>query len=294
MSTEPMVSVLTTIYNRESFLTECLESAQKSNLKDFEHILVDDGSTDRSPMIAQEFAAKHANVQFHANPENLGDYPNRNRAAHLAKGKYIKYLDADDRHGKWILDIMVDAMESFPDAGLGLIDYSTDQLSEPIQLSPQEAYRSVYNRSFPIFERSPLGAIIRRTSFTKAGGFSGKRMVGDFELWHTITRQSPLVIIPHNLSCYRRGEDSSETATRFSNPVWPLSYKVVTHNQLEHPDCPLAPSDRAIALHKTKRQAARSIILAAKNHGLSKANEMRGMMNWTWKDTLRSAFKNAQ
>lgn len=291
MNASPTVSVLTTIFNRETFITECIESVQKSRFQDYEHILVDDQSTDNSVAIAQSIAENDPRMRLHVNAQNLGDYPNRNQAADLSRGKYIKYLDADDQHGKWILDIMVDAMETFPEAGLGLIDYSTDNLPAPIQLSPSATYNAFYSNQFSIFHRSPLGAIIKREAFIDAGGFSGRRMVGDFELWHKIARQFPVVVIPHNLACYRRAENGSETALWRSDPTWPLLYKKVAIEQLEHIACPLEETLRNQELLKIKRQAARSTILALKSHGISKANEMRGMLNWNWTTTLQLAFK---
>lgn len=290
MNESPTVSVLTTIFNRGTFLTECIESVQKSRFQDYEHILVDDQSTDNSAAIAQRIAKNDPKIRLHVNSQNLGDYPNRNQAAKLSKGKYIKYLDADDQHGKWILDIMVDAMETFPEAGLGLIDYSTDNLPAPIQLSPSETYGAFYSNQFSIFNRSPLGAIIKREAFIEAGGFSGKRMVGDFELWHKIARQFPVVVIPHNLSCYRRHDDS-ETSVWRANPMWPQLYKTISIEQLQHNACPLEENLRNQELLKMKRQAARATILALKSHGLSKANELRKMLDWSWTTTLQFAFK---
>ena len=90
------------------------------HFQDFELIIVDDQSTDCSLEIAHEFASKDPRIRVYRNEENLGDYPNRNKAASYARGKYIKYLDADDMHGRFMVDIMVDAMESFPEAGYGL------------------------------------------------------------------------------------------------------------------------------------------------------------------------------
>ena len=85
-------------------------------------------------------------IQVHVNEANLGDYPNRNRAASLARGTYLKYLDADDMLGRWTLDMMVDAMDMHPDAALGLVDYSRPAPHWPEQLSPEEAYRPVLLR----------------------------------------------------------------------------------------------------------------------------------------------------
>ena len=126
MSDSPAVSVLTTVYNRAKFLGECIESVQQSQFTDYEHIIVDDGSTDDSVAIARRHAAQDPRIKVFVNEQNLGDYPNRNQAAKHASGKYLKYLDADDLHGPWILNVMVDAMEQFPEAGLGLFAHGKE------------------------------------------------------------------------------------------------------------------------------------------------------------------------
>jgi len=123
----PTISILTTVYNREKYLAECIESVQNGHFQDYEHIIVDDGSTDGSVALAQSYAAKDARIRVYQNETNLGDYPNRNQAASYATAKYIKYLDADDMHGRFMVDIMVDAMETFPEAGFGLFDYGPNK-----------------------------------------------------------------------------------------------------------------------------------------------------------------------
>ena len=127
----PTVSVLTTVYNRALFLAECIESVQQSKFKDYEHIIVDDGSTDDSVAIAQRYAQDDPKIKVFVNDQNLGDYANRNQAAKHAIGKYLKYLDADDLHGAWILDVMVDAMEQFSEAGFGIIDHGPTSQPSP-------------------------------------------------------------------------------------------------------------------------------------------------------------------
>ena len=81
MSDFPTVSVLTTVYNRAKFLGECIESVQQSRFTDYEHIIVDDGSTDDSVEIAKRYAAQDPRIKVFVNEQNLGDYPNRNQAA---------------------------------------------------------------------------------------------------------------------------------------------------------------------------------------------------------------------
>ena len=96
MSLPPIVSILTTVYNREKYLAACLDSVLASGYKDWELIIVDDVSSDASVAIAKSYEQKDARIKVYVNDKNLGDYPNRNKAASYAKGKYIKYLDADD------------------------------------------------------------------------------------------------------------------------------------------------------------------------------------------------------
>jgi glycosyltransferase involved in cell wall biosynthesis len=134
-----MVSVLMTAYNREKYIAEAIESVLASSFKDFELIIVDDCSKDHTVEIARRYTSD-PRVQVHVNEKNLGDYPNRNRAASFARGKYLKYLDSDDviyPHG---LEVMVSSMERFPEAVLGLIRSPRNDAPDPAQLSPKEAY----------------------------------------------------------------------------------------------------------------------------------------------------------
>src|SRR5690349_18425307 len=112
----PLVSVLMTSYNREKYIAEAIESVLASSYKNFELIIVDDCSRDKTVAIAKEYAAKDGRVKVFVNEKNLGDYPNRNQAASYAKGKYIKFLDADDLIYHYGLDVMVNYMERFPQA----------------------------------------------------------------------------------------------------------------------------------------------------------------------------------
>ena len=173
MSNSPTVSVLTTVYNRAKFLGECIESVQQSRFSDYEHIIVDDGSTDDSVAIAKRYAAQDSRIKVFVNEKNLGDYPNRNQAAKHASGKYLKYLDADDLHGPWILNVIVDAMEQFPDAGFGIIDHGPNVPTFPILLTGSEAQDDYYSKRRNIFSRSPINVIIKREAFLEIGGFGG-------------------------------------------------------------------------------------------------------------------------
>ena len=290
MDNTPKVSVLTTIYNREAYLAECIESVQKQKFQDYEHILVDDGSTDQSVAIAKQYAAQDPKIKVYVNPINLGDYPNRNKAASLASGDYLKYVDADDMLGRWTLDNMVDAMELYPEAALGMVDYSRPAPHWPIQLSPEKTFRHYYEGKTDVFKRSPLGTIIKRTAFEDAGGFSGKRMVGDFEMWQVLSTTYPIVIIPHILAYFREHAEQ-ETTTRIADPIWALRYTIVSLNQLKKEGCPLQGDFLASQIQEVEKKIGRSILTGIRQHGWLKGKEMMSEIGWTLTETLKAAFQ---
>jgi len=286
----PKVSILTTIYNREAFLEDCIRSVQRSHFQDYELILVDDGSTDASIEIAHRLAEQDERIQLHLNESNLGDYPNRNKAASLARGQYIKYLDADDMLGRWTLDMMVDAMDMHPDAALGLVDYSKPGIHWPEQLSPEEAFARFYSGKTDMFKRSPLSAIIRRDVFESVGGFTGKRMVGDFEMWHRIAENHPVVLIPHALSFYRKHDDQEMSHHR-ADPIWAFRYFIISLEQLGRKECPLDETQRDAQRRKVRRTAGRSILHAIRHYGWKKGRQMMDEIGWTPRETWKAAME---
>lgn len=211
---EPLVSILMTVYNREKFIAEAVESALSSSLKDFELIIVDDVSSDNSLAIAEKYRRQDERIRVYKNEKNLGDYPNRNKAASYARGKYLKYLDADDIIYPEALEYMVDAMERFPQAGLGLSlkDFSG---SEPIYFDARKAIRTNF-LSQRLFLSSPLSSIIRRSTFEKVGGFSGKRFVGDTELWIVLAAESGLLQLKAGYAHWR-SHDEQESKSEAKN-----------------------------------------------------------------------------
>ena len=140
-----MVSVLMTVYNREKYIAEAIESVLASTYQDWELIIVNDRSKDRSVAIANTYAERDERIKVYLNEKNLGDYPNRNQAVGYAKGKYIKYVDADDMIYPHGLEVLVHFMEQFPDAGYGLCSLPQDKFKIfPFVLNPSDAYKRHY------------------------------------------------------------------------------------------------------------------------------------------------------
>ena len=102
----PIVSVIVPIYNVESYLSQCLDSILKQSFVDFEVIMVDDGSKDKSGVICDEYAAKDSRINvFHQS--NQGVSKARNVALNHAKGEYVIFMDADDF---WYVDTCLETL----------------------------------------------------------------------------------------------------------------------------------------------------------------------------------------
>ena len=95
MKNEVMVSIIIPVYNVEKYLQECLESAINQTYKNIEIIAINDGSTDSSLAILEEYASKYGNLKI-VNQENKGMSGARNAGLKVANGEYIYFLDSDD------------------------------------------------------------------------------------------------------------------------------------------------------------------------------------------------------
>ncbi len=262
-----------TSYNREKYIAAAIESLQASTYQQWELIIVDDQSKDSTVAIAQAFAAQDARIRVYVNEKNLGDYPNRNRAASYAKGNYLKYLDADDLIYPHGLEVLVRMMEANPEAGYGLCTISPDkQRIYPFLLKPQEAYYTHYFQ-YGIFTRAPLSSILRREVFEAEGGFSGERLLGDFEMWHRLSLKYSVLLMPQGLIWYRE-HDEQESFLYRHNPYEPFKYTLTSMKYLTSGACPLTDEHKQQAISKIKYWQSRAILGGIKNKQFSMAKKM--------------------
>ncbi len=255
----PLISILTTVFNREKYLAECIESVLALNYQNWELILVDDCSKDNSASIIKEFARKDDRIHFFQNEKNLGDYPNRNKAASYANGKYLKYLDADDTIYKYSLDYMVDAMEKFPEAALGLSFNTIDDKAPFPQVSePSETIHAEFLGK-SIIGCGPSASIIKNDVFKEIGGFSGKPYVGDHELWFKIGLHYPIVKLQPSLVWWRVHNEQQIVNERKNLDIRNIRFQ----NQLEHLEIcknQLSSEEFKYAIDRIKQNYARNLL----------------------------------
>lgn len=254
----PIVSVLMTAYNREKYIAEAIESVLASTITDFELIIVDDCSKDKTIEIAWLYEVIDNRVKVYENENNLGDYPNRNKAASYATGKYIKYLDSDDIMYPHCLDVMVNAIEKFPSAGYGLSCLGDNHAPYPKMILPKEAYLENFN-GLSHFDRAPGSSIINRQIFNELGGFSGERMIGDNELWLKISRTYPLVKFQVDLY-WARTHEKQESNSSYAKLYNVLRIKIF-FEAIYHINCPLSNREKKQILRKLRLRNFKNIIL---------------------------------
>lgn len=91
----PLISIVVPVYNCEKYIKQCIESVVYQSFTDWELILVDDGSTDASPAICDEYLNKHSQLKI-LTQSNQGPGAARNTGLKNANGKYLLFLDSDD------------------------------------------------------------------------------------------------------------------------------------------------------------------------------------------------------
>jgi len=254
-ASRPSVSVLMTAYNRADYIAQAIASVLNSTFQNFELVVVDNCSTDDTLDIAREYERADGRVRVFQNESNIGDYPNRNRAAEHARGEYLKYVDSDDLIYPHGLEVMVRCMTEFPEAGIGLSAVPDLLGPGPRLLTPVEAYREHFFRS-DLLSRAPGSAIIRRSAFEAVGGFSGRRYTGDQELWLKLARRYDVVKMPMDLVWDRRHPGQEQLTQDRVN--WTVMREEVEKTALAAADCPLDDAERSVALAGLSNKRART------------------------------------
>ena len=109
---EPLISVITAVYNNEKYLEESIKSLQNQKYKNFEHIILDGGSTDNTLNIIKEYEDK---IDYWSSKQDKGIYDAFNIGMKLSKGDYIGFLNSDDVYTENALGILHKYILQFPE-----------------------------------------------------------------------------------------------------------------------------------------------------------------------------------
>lgn len=137
----PKVSIIVPVYNAEKYLQECVESVLCQTLSDIELILVDDGSTDSSPALCDQYAAQDRRVKVIHKPNGRAASA-RNAGLRAASGEYVAFVDADD----WISPDMYEKMLQ-TNADVTLCDYVRFQGEKQLPFTQPNVAAGFYNKA---------------------------------------------------------------------------------------------------------------------------------------------------
>jgi len=180
-----MVSVVMSVFNGERFLREAVESILDQSWREFEFIVIDDGSTDHSAPILDSYQNYDARVKVY-HREHVGLIESLNRGCRLAQGKYIARMDADDVASKDRLMTQVEFMEAHPEIGAlgGAVEWI------------DATGKSLGTHRYPVGDRQIKATLLqgcafwhptvllRREVFVWAGGYRSVVVdAEDYDLW---------------------------------------------------------------------------------------------------------------
>jgi glycosyltransferase involved in cell wall biosynthesis len=192
MSPGPLISVIIAYYKQERFIAETVRSVQQQTYRNFEIIVVDDGS----PVPAASVLPESSDVLI-LRTENQGCPAARNFGFRRSSGDFLVFLDSDDRLTPGALEAHLKSFAEQPDAALSFgaqrfIDEFGRELRPPHICRPRKNYFLMLLEGNPI--GTPGATMIRRQAFIEAGLFDGSlRIVEDYPLYLRLARKHPFV-----------------------------------------------------------------------------------------------------
>ncbi|MDD2236996.1 MAG: glycosyltransferase [Kiritimatiellae bacterium] len=211
----PTVSICMPSRNQARFLPQTLDSALAQTFQDFEIIIVDDGSTDESPAIHQQYAARYPEritALTHPEHAHLGISATTNRALDHASGELIVILDSDDLWRPDTLERRLHFMRKNPEIALMATHY--DLINEHNEIIRQKAapdLRDDCKNPFLLTHRLILGCdignptiMLRRDALRHMQAFDETLIHGDWELWVRIASRHSVGFLPEVTALHRR------------------------------------------------------------------------------------------
>lgn len=205
-TTHPKVSVIMSVYNGETYLHEAIDSILNQTFKDFEFVVIDDGSTDRSPDILESFDDRRMVV---THQDRRGLTKALNRAVSSAKGEYVARMDADDVSLPERLGQQVAFLDQHADVALlgcnfyeiddsGAIVADKELVPENEEIKWRLLFHNCYGHSTTIF---------RKDCFLRVGGYDeGLVCSQDYDLWVRLSRHYNLGNLCEFLHKWRRNK----------------------------------------------------------------------------------------
>ena len=218
----PRVSVVIPAFNRWRLLAEAIDSVLAQSYRDFELIVVDDGSCDAT---ASELAKLASRLQFFVT-ERRGVSAARNLGVSQSRGYYIAFLDSDDLWLNSKLERQTRFMDEHPEFHI----CQTDEIwiRNGVRVNPRAVHQKptgdIFSRSLKLCLVSPSAVMMTKALFDRTGGFDEAFPVcEDYDLWLRISAQHQVPLIPDRLTIKRGGH-----ADQLSRSIWGMDrYRIL-------------------------------------------------------------------
>jgi len=187
MDSKTQLSVIIPVYNGERYLAETIDSVLAQNHRSIEVIIVDDGSTDGTALIAKNYGSY---IRYCKQP-NLGTAAARNRGTDLACGEYLAFLDADDLWPEDRIRVQLKAFDAHPD--MDIVSGYVKQFFSP---DMTESVKKRIHNSTDLMPGQVLSAtLIKRQAFFRVGLFETQWTVGADMSWYLRAQETGLKIM---------------------------------------------------------------------------------------------------
>lgn len=202
-----LVSIITPVHNSEQFLSHCIDSVLGQTYSYWEHILVDDCSSDGSKDLIKSFQKKDPRIKYHRLQKNSGAGIARNKGIEFAKGKYIAFLDSDD---VWYPEKLKKQLHFMKQNNYNFTFTDYDQINEVGQrLSKVVKCKPIVTYNIALY-KNPIGCltVIYDVDFFGKQYMPSIRKRQDYALWLKLLKKTNGYGLNECLASYRIGNES--------------------------------------------------------------------------------------
>lgn len=213
---KPQITVLMAVYNAEKCLTDTIESILNQIFKDFEFLIINDGSTDKTVDIIKSYNDKR--IYLYNNETNIGQTKSLNVGLKLAKGKYIARIDADDYSMPDRLEKQYRFIQEHPEYSvvgtncLVIDDYNRKEMI----VRKSDRYEDIVLQMFSNSPVNHISVLMKKADIENVGGYASKKKIcADFDLWSKLVRNGyKLTNLSEVLSVFRCSTESYSNRNR--------------------------------------------------------------------------------
>ena len=272
-------SVIIPLYNKAPYVRKALESVCAQTCRDYELIVINDGSTDNSAVVADEYLKATDGIDYQIiNQPNAGVSAARNVGVAQAHAEYIAFLDADDWWEPTYLERMAQLINDYPDAGLYACNYVYYKPGKThVALHIPTGYVN-YPKAYYESDAMPVwtgAAMIPRKIYDEMGGFPfGIKLGEDFLLWAKIALHYPVAFLNEPLAWYNNDVPATLRATcNLHAPEHHMLFRMDAYLQLLPKGKRVETADWKLLIDKLRVGGLLEYWMSKKYHNLAK-NEL--------------------